>query len=180
MRERQEIKLVDTMPEYCTKPVLVLGCGNILFGDDGFGPAVIERILDEKEIPGNACFINAGSSAREVLFDVALSERKPQRIIVIDAMECAAEPGAVVELGIEEIPQKKLDDFSMHQILTSNLLRELKDLCGVEVRLVVLHPVNIPGEVSPGLSVAALNAVEKAAGLVLDMCALQKSKMRSL
>ena len=26
------------------KPILILGCGNILFGDDGFGPAVIEHL----------------------------------------------------------------------------------------------------------------------------------------
>ena len=27
-----------------TKEVLILGCGNVLFGDDAFGPAVVERL----------------------------------------------------------------------------------------------------------------------------------------
>ena len=27
----------DATPDYCSKPVLILGCGNLLFGDDGFG-----------------------------------------------------------------------------------------------------------------------------------------------
>jgi len=35
------------LPDYCTAGVLVLGCGNPLMGDDGFGPAVAERLLEE-------------------------------------------------------------------------------------------------------------------------------------
>ncbi len=27
-------------PEWYDKSVLILGCGNVLFGDDGFGPAI--------------------------------------------------------------------------------------------------------------------------------------------
>ena len=30
--------------KYCTKRILVMGAGNILFGDDGFGPAVVEEL----------------------------------------------------------------------------------------------------------------------------------------
>jgi coenzyme F420 hydrogenase subunit delta len=32
------------MPEYRDKPIIIFGCGNILFGDDGFGPAVAEEL----------------------------------------------------------------------------------------------------------------------------------------
>ncbi|MGQ9582191.1 MAG: hydrogenase maturation protease [Thermoplasmatota archaeon] len=45
------------LPEYCTARVLVLGCGNPLVGDDGFGPAVAERLLSEMagaSAPGEA------------------------------------------------------------------------------------------------------------------------------
>ena len=38
---------MDDLPEYCTARVLVLGCGNPLVGDDGFGPAVAELLLSE-------------------------------------------------------------------------------------------------------------------------------------
>jgi coenzyme F420 hydrogenase subunit delta len=38
---------MDELPQYCTAGVLVLGCGNPLVGDDGFGPAVAERLLKE-------------------------------------------------------------------------------------------------------------------------------------
>ena len=163
----------DCTPDYCTKPVLVLGCGNILFGDDGFGPAVIEYILKGKNVPVNACFINAGSSVREILFNVALSELKPRRVIVIDAMENGRTPGELIELELDSIPEIKRDDFSMHQIPTSNLLKELRDLCGIEVKLVVLEPPEIPPEVRPGLSKKGGIAVQRAAKLVIGMCVVE-------
>jgi coenzyme F420 hydrogenase subunit delta len=163
----------DCTPDYCTKPVLVLGCGNVLFGDDGFGPAVVEHLLKGKNVPANACFINAGSSAREILFNVALSEKRPQRVIVVDAMTCGLMPGAVVELELDEIPENKRDDFSMHQIPTSSLLRELRELCGIDVRLLVFEPPDIPPEVRPGLSEKAREGIRLAAETVIGMCSFK-------
>ena len=150
-------------PEYCNKSVVVLGCGNILFVDDGFGPAVIDCILHSGNVPENACFLNVGTSAREVLFNIILSERKPDTIIIVDAMECNREPGTIIELSLDSIPDNKISDFSIHQTPTSNLLKELRDLCGVGVTLVVLQPVDIPPEVKPGLSRGAERAVKLAA-----------------
>jgi coenzyme F420 hydrogenase subunit delta len=160
----------DCTPDYCGKPILVLGCGNVLFGDDGFGPAVIECILKRKNVPENACFMNAGSSVREILFNVVLSDRKPERIIVIDAMAGGRTPGTVAEVELDSIPKNKRDDFSMHHIPTSNLLRELRDFCGIEVTLIVLEPPEIPPEVRPGLSGAAGEAVDRAVRLIIEMC----------
>ena len=37
----------EELPAWATAEVLVLGCGNPLMGDDGFGPAVAERLLNE-------------------------------------------------------------------------------------------------------------------------------------
>jgi len=54
--------------DYCVKPVLILGCGNILFGDDGFGPKVVEYLEQNYPIPENAEVINAGCSVRNILF----------------------------------------------------------------------------------------------------------------
>jgi len=30
------------LPAYCRKPTLIVGCGNVLYGDDGFGCALVE------------------------------------------------------------------------------------------------------------------------------------------
>lgn len=51
--------------------VLVVGCGNVLFKDDGFGPATIDEIekhLKERPLPDNVMTIDAGTSAPHYLF----------------------------------------------------------------------------------------------------------------
>jgi coenzyme F420 hydrogenase subunit delta len=140
------------MADYWNKEILVLGCGNILFGDDGFGPAVVEYLQKNFDIPSRAWVMNAGLSVREILVNIVLSDKRPKRIIIVDAVDAGKPPGEVFELAIDEIPEKKIDDFSMHQLPTSNLLRELQEMCGVEVKIISAQVQNIPDEVSPGLS----------------------------
>ena len=40
----------DAIPDFCSKPALILGCGNVLFGDDGFGCALAEYLETRFEI----------------------------------------------------------------------------------------------------------------------------------
>ena len=84
------------------------------------------------------------------------------------------EPGTVLKLDLDVIPENKRDDFSMHQVPTSNLLRELRDSCGVEVVLIVCQPAEIPEEARSGLSEIAQGAVARAAEAVLRECALER------
>lgn len=140
------------MTDYWNKEILVLGCGNVLFGDDGFGPAVVEYLQENFEIPQEVYVMNAGLSVREILFNMVLSDKRPKTIIIVDAVDVGRTPGEMFELDITEIPEKKIDDFSMHQLPTSNLLRELENMCGVNVRIISVQIQNIPDEVSPGLS----------------------------
>jgi coenzyme F420 hydrogenase subunit delta len=68
-----------------------------------------------------------------------------------------------MEIRPAEIPVVKLDDFSMHQIPTSNLLRELETHCGVEVRVLACQNGPLPGEVRPGMSAEVRAALPAAA-----------------
>lgn len=144
--------LMEIYPKYCQKKNLVLGCGNILFGDDGFGPEFIDNYLSNQPILDNTYFLNAGTSIREILFNLTLSEKKPEKIIIIDAVDVGEKPGEVFEIDIDAMPLKNIDDFSMHQIPTSNLLKELKENCKVDVRVLSVQIENIPEAVCPGLS----------------------------
>jgi coenzyme F420 hydrogenase subunit delta len=147
------------MPEHYKKPVLVLGCGNRLFGDDGFGPAVIEYFTDNYVVPENVATVDAGTGVRNILFDISLSEERVKRIIIVDAVDAGREPGEIFELDISDIPKKKIDDFSMHQLPTSNLLRELKELRSVDVKIISVQVEDIPDSVRPGLSETLLRSL---------------------
>ena len=51
----------------------------------------------------------------------------------------------------------------MHQLPTSNLLRELEEQCGVEVRVLACQTAPLPEEVRPGLSEPVRRALPQAA-----------------
>lgn len=158
----------DATPDYCTCDTLVLGCGNELFGDDGFGPAVARRLQESPELPPSVLPLAVGTSVREVLFNILLSPVKPRRIVVIDAVDMGRPPGEVWAIDARDLPEVKSDDFSMHQLPTSNLLRELSELGGVEVTCVVGQVGRWPSEVRPGLSPPVARAVARAVELILQ------------
>jgi coenzyme F420 hydrogenase subunit delta len=158
----------DILPDWATKPILVLGCGNILLGDDGFGPAVVEYIKKNYQIPSNVCILNAGTSVRKILFPILISEIKPKRIIIVDAVDVGRTPGEVFEINIDDIPANKIDDFSMHQLPTSNLLKELKDVCNIDVIVIAVQVENIPDDVTIGLSRKIIDSVPKASDMVFE------------
>jgi coenzyme F420 hydrogenase subunit delta len=65
--------------------VTVFGCGNPLFGDDGFGPAVIDR-LARHPLPEKVRLIDAGTGIREHLLDYLLAPaERPGTLIIADA-----------------------------------------------------------------------------------------------
>ena len=144
------------------KTVLILGCGNVLLGDDGFGPAVAQKLSECFTIPEDVCVFDAGTSVRQILFDTILSKEKPESIIIVDAVDCSRRPGELFWLEIDALPAVKLDDFSMHQLPTSNLLRELRDMCGIDVRVMACQVSGLTDRVNPGLSEPVHKALEEA------------------
>jgi coenzyme F420 hydrogenase subunit delta len=153
----------DTLPDFCRKPVLIIGCGNILFGDDGFGCALVEHLQAHFETPDHVCLADAGTGVRKMLFTLCLSPAGSRRILIVDAVDAGREPGEWFQIDPEEIPVVKLDDFSMHQLPTSNLLRELQAQTGIEVRVLVCQTGPLPEEIAPGLSEPVRRAIPSAA-----------------
>ncbi len=149
------------------KRIIVLGCGNVLFGDDGFGPEVVKFLNENFKIPDDVEAIDAGTSVRNILFDLVLNPSRPEKVIIVDAVDIGRTPGEVFEIDISSIPPIKIDDFSMHQLPTSSLLRELKDICGVDVRIICVQVQHIPEEVKPGLSDVVKKAIPVACERIL-------------
>ena len=148
------------IPEFCTKRTLILGCGNLLFGDDGFGPAVIEYLLRNYEIPDDVYVADVGTGARKLLFTISLGPVRPRQIIIVDAVVKGKMSGEIFELSLADLPLENIDDFSLHQVPSSNLARELRE-DGVDVRVMVCQAGPIPRRVKPGLSDSLKEAVPR-------------------
>lgn len=148
---------------------VIFGCGNILMGDDGFGPGVMEYLDQHHTLPEGVTAVDVGTSIRDILFDLLLSPVKPRRIFIVDAVsESGRLPGDVFELPLCRIPECKVNDFSVHQFPSLNLLQELSESGGVEVHIVVAQTGHIPDEVQPGLSSAVQDAIPEACAWLLD------------
>jgi coenzyme F420 hydrogenase subunit delta len=150
---------MEYLPIYCQKEILIAGCGNKLFGDDGFGPEVIDYLLDHYKVPDNICLLDVGTGIRRILFTISLSEPRPKVIVIIDAVDKGRKPGEIFEITLDEIPHEKVDDFSMHQVPSSNLLKELQDFCALEVRVMACQIKTIPETMHAGLSEPLQKAV---------------------
>jgi coenzyme F420 hydrogenase subunit delta len=151
---------MEKLPGYCRKKILIAGCGNKLFGDDGFGPEVVEYLIKHYSIPENIYLMDVGTGIRKILFTLTLSEARPETIVVIDAVDKGRKPGEIFEISLDEIPEEKIDDFSIHQVPSSNLLKELQDLCSVNVRVMACQTKTIPETMQSGLSEPVQKAVQ--------------------
>ena len=157
------------MPEYARKRVLILGVGNVLFGDDGFGPSAAEYMLNNCHIPEDTYVMDVGTGSGDILFNVALSQTKPERIIILDAVDMKKKPGKVFQLSIDQLPVNKLSDFSMHFFPSANLLKELRDQMSINITIVACQAENMPDSVSTGLSESVKKAVPEAAEFALRL-----------
>jgi coenzyme F420 hydrogenase subunit delta len=154
------------------KECLIFGCGNPLFGDDGFGPAVIAHLEKAHLLSERVAAVDAGTSIRDILFDILLSPVKPRRIIVVDAVDLPGrQPGEIFEIDMDQIEPVKAADFSLHQFPTTTLLKEIRDQSAVEVRVLVAQIAEVPAAVRPGLSAALQGAIAPMGSLIMAAAA---------
>ena len=91
--------------------ITVLGIGNILLSDEGFGVRVIEKLYQEYEFPENVAVVDGGVLGIHLLG--VLSEA--QHLIVVDAVKNKQAPGTIYRLEKEELPERILLKNSLHQ-----------------------------------------------------------------
>lgn len=153
---------------------VVLGCGNTLFGDDGFGPAVAQALAAHPLCPADACVLDAGTAASDLLFDLVLNPQKPRALFIVDAVQMSGRAsGELFWLSIEELPTPKRADFLMHQFPSADLLRELAEEGGVHVAVLAVQAMTIPKHVAVGLSQPVAAALPRAVEELLRALGLE-------
>lgn len=155
---------------HLTQRCLVFGCGNPLFGDDGFGGQVIEHLCSHHSIPSHVACLDVGTAVRDLLFDILLSPTKPEQIVIVDAMDLVGGiPGRIYEIDVDRIHPAKICDFSLHQFPTTNMLKEICDGTNIRVHVLVVQPNELPSEVEPGLTPEVAAAVPEMCRRILGI-----------
>lgn len=94
------------------KNIKVLGIGNLLVGDDGFGPRVIE-VLQKRELPPNVELIDAGVGGMAILSWIEDADK----IVIVDSVQTGNEPvGTVYRFTDKEMPPSDMFMLSLHDL----------------------------------------------------------------
>ncbi len=143
---------------------LVLGLGNLLLGDEGFGIHVVRR-LREVELPGNVRVIEGGVGGFNLLGHLD----GVKRLLVVDVMMQESPPGKLHVLTQKpEEPGKRI--VSLHQVGVLELIQMWR-LLGHEPELTFLVTRPERMEWSTELSPPLQSAVDDAIELIQRLCA---------
>ena len=135
---------------------MLVGCvGNVLRGDDGFGPAVAERL----SLPAGARIVETGIGGIALLQELMTGW---DALVLVDAMELGAEPGTVASVIPEVADARHVPD--VHLANPQRVLETAKGLGVLPDRVVMVgcQPTELD-ELGEGLSAPVARAVEVAA-----------------
>lgn len=110
---------IDLEPPGCA--VLVVGCGNLLRGDDGVGPVLIRHLWD-RGVPEGAKLVDGGTAGMDVGFQM----RGAQRVVIVDAcvsQEADGQPARVAPGTVYRLPGEELTDLPPLQGLHTHSFR---------------------------------------------------------
>lgn len=143
--------------------ITVLGIGNILLQDEGFGVRVVEELLRRYRFPEAVQVLDGGTLGMELLRFITGT----QRLLIIDAVGGGGPPGAFYRLAGEEIQAYFQEKVSMHELGIKDVLAVL-EVTGKPIAEVVILGVE-PESLELGLeltpTVAAM--VEKGVAAVI-------------
>jgi hydrogenase maturation protease len=121
--------------------VLVLGVGNLLLGDDGFGVHLVNSLSDVR-FPPNIQVVEGGTIGHQLipLF------REVDHLFVLDVVQAHDTPGSIFRFSPDEIGRSSGPIYSLHQMTLSDVLR-MAELTGGKPKSTVIIAVQ-PKDVS--------------------------------
>ncbi len=99
--EARRIALDDALSAHPRGQTVIVGCGNLLRGDDAIGPTLV-RHLWELGVPDGVTLVDGGTAG----MDVAFKMRGARRVVIVDASATGAEPGTIYR-----VPGSELEDL---------------------------------------------------------------------
>lgn len=92
--------------------IMILGVGNMLLTDEGFGIHVVEKLTAEYEFGDNVSVVDGGVLGINLLGTMSQADE----LIVVDVVKNHGEPGTRYRIDHEDIPDRVRAKISLHQI----------------------------------------------------------------
>ncbi len=152
-------------------PILVLGVGNILLGDEGVGVRTIEALQAGYDLPDSVQALDGGTAGMDLMDLIA----GRTHVIVVDAVRLSADPGTTIVLRGEEVPQFFRAKISPHQLGISDVLAALTllDLSPDNLTLIGI----VPQSLELGLELSPLLASK--VDVLLDLIVVELARLEA-
>lgn len=154
-------KTINQTPPAPIQNIVVLGVGNTIHSDDGFGVHAMRMLESDPRLPNGVDFIDGGTLGLELL---ALLH-DCSRLLLLDAVDMGAEPGTMMRLADEEL-RGLATGTSVHQLGVADLLNTLPLVSDIERKIVILgvQPASTDWgtELSPPVEASMAPVVEQA------------------
>jgi hydrogenase maturation protease len=143
----------------------VIGCGNLLRGDDGVGPILIRR-LAESGVPAGVRLVDGGTAG----LDTAFAMRGARRVRLVDAARTGAAPGTVLRVPGEALTDLPLHLPQPHAVRWDQALAFGRWLLGADYPTDVVVYLIEAGALVPGaeLTPAVRRSMERVQKMIID------------
>jgi len=152
------------MPAFQPERVLILGIGNVLWADEGFGVRCVERMAETHALPASVKLLDGGTQG---LYLLPFLE-EADALIVFDAVDFGFTPGTLVTMRDEDVPAfmgaKKM---SLHQTGFQDVIAtaQLMGYCPRRMTLIGCQPVELEdygGSLRPAVAEQIDHAIAEA------------------
>ncbi|GAB4532065.1 MAG: HyaD/HybD family hydrogenase maturation endopeptidase [Anaerolineales bacterium] len=110
---------------------LVLGVGNILLSDEGFGVRAVEHLARTHNLPSDILALDGGTLGMDLLYYLEGIDN----LLLVDAVQANRPPGTLVRMSGDEVPSFLSLRVSPHQMGIPDML--------AAARLTGCYPQNI-------------------------------------
>ncbi len=144
--------------------ILVLGLGNTIMTDDGFGVEVVTTLASRYHFHGSVKILDGGTLGLDLLPHL----EEIESLLIIDALDMRDDPGKIFRIEGDEVPRAFASKLSVHQMGLQDLLA-VSELQGHVPRNLVVWGVQPECiEMGTELTATVARAVEPLAIKVLE------------
>jgi hydrogenase maturation protease len=154
----------SAQPEASKPRVLVLGIGNLLWADEGFGVRCVEALHQRHALPPGVSLIDGGTQGMYLLDHVCAADH----VLVLDAIDYHLPPGTLRVFRDAEVPVWADTKMSLHQATFQELLSlaRLRNRFPQKITLIGVQP-DVLDDLGGSLSPAVRARLDEAVALAV-------------
>lgn len=136
---------------------LIVGVGNVLRGDDGFGPELVKNLSGKT----NANLLDGGETPEDLLDQIV--RMAPARLVIADAVALGGMPGDAALLESDQLGKRIA--VSTHNLSLLMFIKYLKEkLPELDIKILGVQPRSI--DFGKGLSTEVRKTIDNLAGII--------------